>query len=273
MDVFGLTHRGLVRKQNQDHFLLCSLHKSMRVVSTSLPAPELLQTISGRLAFIAVVADGVGGTDGGEEASRAAIEVVATYVTNALQCYYRSDPAQEAHFAELLAGVARKSHERVLARGQERPDLAGLATTLTMVIAVQPAVYLLHLGDSRAYRLRSGTLERLTKDQTLAQELVDTGVLAASSAHKSPFAHVLSSSIGGKAARPAVAHFDTEPGDILMLCTDGLTKHVSDERIRERLMTIPSAEAVCRALVDDALAGGGTDNVTVVVGREKAATS
>ena len=272
IDVFGLTHRGRVRKQNQDHFLLCSLHKSMRVVGTSLPTPETLQTTSQRLAFIGVVADGVGGTDGGEEASRAAIEAVATYVTNTLQCYYRSDPSEEEQFLHMLEGVAHESHERVLARGRERPDLAGLATTLTMGIAVWPAMYVLHLGDSRAYRLRDGQLERLTKDQTLAQDLVDTGVLTETSAHRSPFAHVLSSAIGGT-ARPAVARFETVPGDVMLLCTDGLTKHVPDERIRERLVTIPSAEAVCRALIEDALADGGTDNVTVVVGREKAKPS
>ncbi len=272
IDVFGLTHQGLVRKQNQDHFLLCSLHKAMRVVGTSLPHPETLQTTSQRLAFIGVVADGVGGTDGGEEASRAAIEAVATYVTNTLECYYKADPTEEQHFLEALRAVARESHERVLARGRERPELAGLATTLTMAIAIWPAIYVLQLGDSRAYRLRNGVLERLTKDQTLAQDLVDTGVLSQTSAHRSPFAHVLSSAIGGT-ARPAVARFETVPGDLLMLCSDGLTKHVPDERIRERLMAIPSAEAACRALIEDALADGGTDNVTVVVGREKAPPS
>jgi protein phosphatase len=125
-------------------------------------------------------------------------------------------------------------------------------------------LYILQVGDSRCYRLREGQLQQLTRDQTVAQDLVDQGLLPPANAIRSPFAHVLSSSIGGN-TQPAVSGFALTTGDVHLLCTDGLTKHVSDQRIRERLLNLTSSEQACRALVQDALDGGGTDNVTVVV--------
>jgi protein phosphatase len=100
----------------------------------------------------------------------------------------------------------------------------------------------------------------------MAQELVDRGVLAPERASHSPFASVLSSAIGGE-AYPEVGAFDSEVRDIWLICTDGLTRHVSDERIRERLMSMTSSELACRALLQDALEAGGVDNITIVVGR------
>jgi len=266
IDVFGMTHPGLRRRENQDHFLLCSLHKTMRVRGSSLPNPELLEIPSERLAFFGMVADGVGATEGGEAASRAAIEAVAAYATHAMRCYYGGDPENHEAFLHALGQAARDCQETVLARGREHPEYRGLATTLTMGIGVWPWVYVLHIGDSRMYRLRGERLERLTRDQTMAQELVDSGVLPPERAAHSRFANVLASSLGGE-LQPDLLRFDNEPDDVFLLCTDGLTHHVSDEAIRERLLRMTSAEQVCRALVQDALDGGGSDNVTVVVGR------
>ena len=132
-------------------------------------------------------------------------------------------------------------------------------------MAVWPNLYILQVGDSRCYRFRAGKLEQQTRDQTMAQELVDSGVLKADVAPKTRFAHVLSSSIGGQVSNPVVFKDTMLPGDVTLLCSDGLTKHVTDAAIAERLANLESSEQVCRALVDDALAGGGSDNVTVVV--------
>lgn len=266
IDVFGLTHVGKVRSENQDHYLVCTLHKSIRVRSTSIPHAELLEVPGERLAFLGMVADGVGGSEGGEEASRAAIEAVTGYATSAMSCYYASDPTQHDRLQEALQEAAHASHAQVLARGRERPDLAGLATTLTLAFSVWPSLFVLQIGDSRAYLLRDGRLHRLTRDQTLAQDLVDNGVLAEDRAWSSPFAHVLSSALGSN-ARPVVARYESERDDVVLLCTDGLTKHVPDERIRDRLLAMTSAEAACRQLLDDAMAAGGTDNITLIVGR------
>lgn len=266
IDVFGMTHPGHQRTDNQDHFLLCSLHKTMRVKGTSLPHPELLEIPGERLAFLGMVADGVGGRRGGEAASRAAIEAIAAYSTHVLRSYYGGDPSDQKAFLASLAQAALECQATVLARGKDHPEYHGLATTLTMGISVWPCMYVLHIGDSRMYRLRSGKLERLTRDHTMAQELVERGVLPPDRAQDSPFANVLSRSLGGE-LEPDLLQFDNQLADVFLLCTDGLTRHVSDDTIHHRLMTMTSAEQVTRALVQDALDAGGLDNITVIVGR------
>ena len=266
LDAFGISHQGKVRSRNEDHFLLATLHKVMRVRATSLPMPETLESPSGRLALLGMVADGVGGGRGGEEASRAAVQTIADYVTNMTQCIYTADPTAADAFIRVLQDAAQRTHETVVARSRENTSLAGMATTLTLCIGVWPLLYVLHVGDSRCYQLYDGTLHQVTKDQTLAQELVDSGVLKAEEAARTRLAHVLSSAIGGTTS-PVVSYRRIHPGSITLLCSDGLTKHVSDARIEERLKQMTSAEQVCQALVQDALDGGGTDNITVVVAR------
>lgn len=268
LDFFGLTHRGHVRKENQDHFLICTLHKIMLVRSTSLPNPELLEMPSQRLASFSMVADGAGGLSGGETASRAAVEAIASYVTDTMRTFYRSDTTDDEAFLAALTEAADRSHDAVVRRAEESGDPKGMATTLTLLLGVWPHLYILQIGDSRYYRLRGGELTQLTRDQTMAQDLVDSGILPKANVKRSPFAHVLSSSLGGT-NRPEVTRNDIHPGDIQLLCTDGLTKHVSDERIKEVLSTLTSSEQACRTLIDDALAEGGSDNVTVVVLRVK----
>ena len=270
LDVFGLTDRGPVRATNQDHFLVSSLHKSMRVHGTSLPTSAELQSLGHRLAFLAIVADGVGGSTDGEAASRAAIETIASYVTTTMRCYYTSDPHESEEFLKALREVAFEANRAVIDRGEAQPELQGMATTLTLAIGVWPSLFLLQVGDSRAYLLRGGDLRQLTKDQTVAQALVDQGIMRLSAAHRSPLAHVLSSAIGGD-TEPLVDRIGLEPADVILLCSDGLTKHVSDDAIRDRLQTMTTARQVCEGLVADALAGGGSDNVTVVVVRQRPA--
>lgn len=265
LDFFGLTDRGLVRKDNQDHFLVTTLHKTMRVHVTSLPNPELLELPSQRLASIGMVCDGVGGHAGGEEASRSAVEAIAGYVTNTMSCFFAMDTSDDTALLDSLREAATRSHEVIAERAKESGDRKGMATTLTMFVVVWPTLYLLQVGDSRCYRLRKGELEQLTRDQTMAQDLVDSGVLKPEQAQKSPYAHVLSSSLGGSTWIPEVTKTDLMTGDVLMLCTDGLTKHVPQDRIAERLAAMKSSEEAVRALVADTMAAGASDNVTVLV--------
>ena len=266
-DVYGLTHVGHVREVNQDHFLLCSLHKQMVIHHTSLPNVDQLPLEGPRLAYLGMVADGVGGGTGGEEASRTAIEVVAQYVAHSMQCYYQEDPDNERAFLEALQHTAMQCHASVLRRAEEDPDRRSMATTLTLWIGVWPRAYLLQVGDSRCYLSRDGELTQITRDQTMAQELYDEGILTRTEAHSSHLANILSSSIGGPQTVPMVTRVDQSWDHVGLLCSDGLTKHVSDDQIAERLRTMTSAKQACQTLLRDALDGGGTDNITIVVGR------
>jgi protein phosphatase len=143
-----------------------------------------------------------------------------------------------------------------------------MATTLTFGIVVWPWLYVLQVGDSRAYFCCNGTMRQITRDQTVAQDLVDQGVLTPDKAAKSPYTHVLSSAIGGSTAVPVVTRIDVR-GDrpVVLLCSDGLTKHISDREIEQHILGLESSEQLCRALLELALERGGSDNITIVVGR------
>jgi protein phosphatase len=266
IDVWGLTHRGKVRETNQDHFLLSSLRKEVRVHHTSLPDPSVLVE-SERMAFLAMVADGVGGRLGGEEASRLAIEGIARYVSQSINCYYTADPTNPGEYMRVLTEAALRVHNEIHQAGEGDPDRAGMATTLTLWMGVWPHAYHLQVGDSRFYLLRDGVLTQVSRDQTMAQDLVDQGILTRSDAQGSRLAHILSSAVGGSQAAPVVTHLEQSWRNVGLLCSDGLTRHVSDDRIRERLMAMTSARQVCEDLLQDALDGGGSDNITIIVGR------
>ncbi len=214
-----------------------------------------------------MVADGVGGGRRGEEASRVAVEAVTRYVAESVRCYYSADPEDDEGFLGTLQEAAVRCHEEVVRRAAEDSDGLGMATTLTLWLGLWPRGYLVQVGDSRCYLLRRGELTQVSRDQTLAQELVDLGVLARPEAARSRLAHTLSSSIGGRHTAPVVTRLRPEWGNVGLLCSDGLTRHVPDERIRERLATMTSARQACEALLQDALDGGGSDNITIIVGR------
>jgi serine/threonine protein phosphatase PrpC len=268
VDMYGLTHPGKVRKTNQDHFLICSVRKQVQVHRTSLPDVERLPLAGERMAFIAVVADGVGGGTKGETASRVALEQVTEYVAMTMRAYHNLDATDDQPFLDALQEAAWKCHASVVAEGESNVDQRGMATTLTLWLAVWPRAYLLQVGDSRFYIFRENRLTRISRDQTMAQELMDQGVLTQSTAMNTKWANVLSSSIGGQQTAPVVTRLDQDWENVSLLCSDGLTKHVSDERIAERLRTMTSSKQVCEDLLQDALDDGGSDNVSIIVVRD-----
>jgi len=267
VDLFGLTHVGRVRKTNQDHFMLCTVHPHVQVHCTSLPAPEQLPLRGQRLATIMLVADGVGSGSGGGEASQLVVESIIRYVASTLRCYHAAG-AKDEQFGDALRAAALEAHEAVKAEAATRSEPGRMATTMTMAIVTWPWVYVVQVGDSRCYHYLNGTLRQITRDQTLAQSLVDEGALPRESLATSPLSHVLVSAIGGDAARPEVTRLDIrDRNSVLLLCSDGLTKHVSDEEISSQIGAMQSSEQLCRALLDLALERGGSDNVTILAGR------
>ena len=266
IDVFGLTHKGLVREVNQDNFLIAGMRKHMQIHSTSLPEPDKIGG-NERVAMFGMVADGVGGGPRGELASRFAAEAITRYVAESVRCYYAADLTDEMAFLRSLEEGALQCHMDLMRQAQDDPELDGMATTLTLWIGVWPRAYLLQVGDSRCYTLRGGQLTQISRDQTLAQDLVDQGVFTRADAQHSKWANVLASAIGGPQAAPIVTRLDQRWGDVGVLCSDGLSKHVPDAKIRERLTTMTSSRQACEALLADALDAGGSDNITIIVGR------
>jgi serine/threonine protein phosphatase PrpC len=266
LDVFGISDRGKVRSKNEDHFLVASIHRRVNVLDTNLSELARLPLKDQRLAFIAMVADGVGGATGGERASATALETATRYVVSTMDCYDRA-AAVDGSMTGALQDAAMHCHEAVLERASSEGDDVRMATTLTLWMGVWPWYYLVQVGDSRCYLYRDGQLTQVTRDQTIAQELVDQGVFTRTVAERSQFKNVLSSAIGGEASEPVITRLRADWNNVHVLCTDGLTKHVSDERIAERLAAMTSARQACEQLLQDALDGGGTDNITIIVGR------
>jgi len=270
IDIFGLSHPGKVRAANQDSFLVASLHKAIQFHQTNLPGEFLPPAISDTRGFIFLVADGVGGGPSGERASGTALREIASYLTHAMDLYTHVEPELEAAFLAELKRSVEVSHEVLRAEGERDEDQRGMATTLTMVTILWPRAYLIQVGDSRCYMLRDGELRLLTKDQTMAQAMVDAGVLTPEDAERSRLKNVLYSAVGGRSAAPAVSVVeDLQWSDIMLICTDGLNKHVSDDEIREQLVAQQSSEQTCQTLLQLTLDRGASDNVTIVVARLK----
>ncbi|MGH2710662.1 MAG: Stp1/IreP family PP2C-type Ser/Thr phosphatase [Actinomycetota bacterium] len=193
------------------------------------------------------VADGMGGHQGGEVASSLALETVAKRQGNLEQ------RVQEANAA-------------VFARAAKDPGLSGMGTTLTILLADGDVLRMAHVGDSRAYMLRDGQLRRLTKDHTVVERLVDEGKLTAEEAEIHPQRSILTRALGvDQALHVDQAEIEPKPGDRILLCSDGLTGMVGEDRITEILSASKSPQAAADALVEAANEAGGQDNITAVV--------
>jgi serine/threonine protein phosphatase PrpC len=212
----------------------------------------------GRTVF--AVADGLGGHQGGEVASAAAMEPMAALDGR--------DFAEPREAAEALAGAIREGNAAILDRAAGDPALWGMGTTVTAAaLAGERFLQLAHVGDSRAYLFRAGTLEQLTSDHTVVAELVRRGRLTPEVAAIHPERSILTRAVG---LDPSVLvdipdALELRPGDHVLLCSDGLTEAVSDDRIAELLAG--DGIDTCKALIDAANAAGGPDNITVVLVR------
>lgn len=265
VEAAGQTDVGRVRNNNEDHFVIDTMRKAIDISHTSLDVEAIRGRLGTSQAYLFAVADGVGGRPGSELASEQTVEALLRFVAQAAGCYHGLDTDQEHELIERLERTVLETHERILAEygGSDQAP----ATTLTMAMLVWPRAYLVHVGDSRAYYLRRGGLTQITRDQTVGEFMTSVGAWTDAQAAKSAAASSLSSSIGGSELAPSIGLIDLEPGDVLLLCTDGLTKHVADPEIARVIGGPEGAPEICRKLVDMALAGGGTDNVTTVVAR------
>lgn len=258
-----MTHPGKVRKVNADHFLIASFHRSIQLHGTSID--DVGPTATTNRGFMMIVADGVGGLPTAGEGSAEAVKVTVQHLLHATELTSTIVLMNEEEAVEQLRAAVMEAHQQLMAKGTaqgRRP-----ATTLTMFAGFWPRLFIVNAGDSRYYRLRNNRLERFTTDQTMAEMMVEQGALTREKAEASRLKHVLWSAVGNEEVRPEVQALDIVRSDRHLLCTDGLTKHVSDDEIKERMMIEESSEQSVRGLIDLVLARGGSDNVTVVVCR------
>ncbi len=270
----ALTHPGKVRTNNEDHFLVARLAKSMQICQTSLPNGGETR-FSDEDGYLMVVADGMGGAAAGERASAMAVESVEAFALNTLKWFLHLGKADEGQLvAELRQGL-ELADRAVVDEAEANARLYGMGTTLTMAYSVGHDLYLVHAGDSRAYLFRQGKLEQITSDHTLVQLLISGGVLSPEDARTHARRNVVTNVIGGPSAgvHAEIHKLRLEDGDILLLCSDGLTEPVRDEAIAQALAEAADPNAAAERLIALALENGGPDNVTAIVARYKIAES
>jgi serine/threonine protein phosphatase PrpC len=262
---FGQTDAGKVRATNQDQFLIAVLLKALQVQQASLPERKLEHGTDRSHLF--VVADGMGGHAGGEQASALAIDSVETFILGTFKWFAQFKGSEQDQVLADFQSALGQANARVLAEADEHPELRGMGTTLTLAYSLNDVLFLAHVGDSRCYLCRDGVLHRLTRDHTLVEEMVRRGDLPAEEAAQHHWRHVVTNVVGRDSAelKVEVHKLYLKEGDRVLLCSDGLTEMVSDEEINQSLLTEDEPELACRRLVTSANEAGGRDNITVVV--------
>lgn len=264
IDVFGLTDRGRVRSTNNDHFLIASFHRTLRVHYTSIP-DGIGDVETASRGFLFLVADGVGGLTSAGDGSALALSTLAQHLLHATEICSELVLTQQEKSSVELRDAVMQAHAALVAMQKESGGKP--ATTLTMWAAFWPRAFIVHVGDSRMYRYRDGELTRFTSDQTYEQIMLESGAIKPGSPEAARLKHVLWSAVGNDEVVPQIVYTDVTRRDVTLVCSDGLTKHVTDDEIRERLARDESAEENVRGLVNLALERGGTDNVTAIVGK------
>ena len=241
MELAGLTDLGCQRHNNEDSFTFWE------------PSSEDLLKKKGRLA---IVADGMGGHEGGQEASRLAVDCIQ-------EVYSRGADDPQA----LLLNGFTAAHQTIQDFARSHPNLHGMGTTATAAVVFPTQLYFAHVGDSRLYIVREGTIARLTHDHSYVGRLVENGVLSSEEAEGHPQRHILTAALGtGPDVVPDVSPNPVQlfPGDVIILCTDGLWGVIDDQGILRIVSSLSSSlPAACRDLIAAARAKGGPDNITV----------
>ena len=265
---FGaLSHCGLVRSNNEDHYSVVRRYRSREVLLTNLPPNS--HAIRRDEAYALAVADGVGGAAFGELASMLALRTGCELTGKAFNWTFQLSEAEVGDLEEKMNVYMQLIHRRLKKEAEVNANYQGMGTTLTGALTVGLDAFIMHVGDSRAYLYRQGTLHRLTKDQTLAELMASLGLIATVDEAAQRFQNTLVSCLGGSYDKVQVetTHVTMKDGDQLLLCTDGLTDMVSDADIASILAHSSAPQARCQELIDAALHGGGKDNVTVVLGK------
>jgi protein phosphatase len=271
VDLGAVTHRGYTRTNNEDHCLVVRFERSLKTLITNLPKSVLPSSFD-EVGFGMLVADGMGGVAAGEVASTTAIcKLVELAVSTPDWIMKLEEPDYVATVMQRMTERFRTVDNALRERAEIDFFLRGMGTTLTVALSLGAELLIGHIGDSRAYLLHDGELHQLTRDHTLAQEMIDAGVIHPTDKVATAMRRVLTAALGSTGERmdPQVQRLSLTDGDQVLLCSDGLTEMAKEEDIAAVLREADGANQSCHALVDLALRGGGLDNITVVLARYK----
>ena len=269
IDVCGMTDIGQKRLRNEDHFLVATMSKTFDVSHSSLDIGAETQMFGNLQGRSLLVADGMGGHPAGDRASTMVVCAFADYVLNMLRWHFRADPGRDADVAADLGDAVLRCQHSIRDEVRNHPANRGMGTTMTLAYVIWPRMFIVHVGDSRRYVLSDRELRQLTRDHTMAQQLVEQAAMTPEQAESSRWQHVLWNSVGGNSdePQPDIFRVDLEFDDRLLLGTARLTKHVPGTDITHYLQQDRPASEICRQLIDAANAAGGSDNITAIVAR------
>jgi protein phosphatase len=218
---------------------------------------------------IFVVCDGMGGHAAGEVASQIAVDTILTYFRERAPKVEDNALLDDAPVgARLLAEAVKKANDAILDYAEAHKNMTGMGTTLVAARFFDGVCSIAHVGDSRIYLFREGQLLQLTEDHSLVMEQVRRGMLTLEEAKQSSVQNVITRALGTEEGTlPDLGEFPAQDGDIVLLTTDGVLRHVADQEISAILLQLPSLEAACQTLIDAANEGGGDDNATCVLVR------
>jgi protein phosphatase len=261
------THRGKVRKENQDSFLLADLSR----IATRGGGLEVSESATGVGPFdftlteegaVLLVADGMGGRAGGARASAMAVAAVRQAMGDAA-----ADGAGGEGFPSRLRRALELANEEIHEQSRRDDNLRGMGTTATLAGLLDGTVYFAQVGDSRGYLVRGGALARLTRDQSLVQDLIDSGVVDEEGARTMRDNRILQARGAAPGVLPEMTYHELRRGDLVLLCSDGLSRVVSDDEILTVVENADDCLVMCDRLIALANSRGGPDNITVLVAR------
>ncbi|HIY72834.1 Stp1/IreP family PP2C-type Ser/Thr phosphatase [Intestinimonas butyriciproducens] len=239
MNIWGITDVGVVRKQNQDNYHIELLAEDMA---------------------LGIVCDGMGGAKAGNVASQLAVETFLDTANAQPPEQWRNEPEALLHFA------AEQANGAVHFRASVDADCRGMGTTMVVALAIGNQAYILNIGDSRCYLVRPEGISRVTRDHSVVEDLVARGQITPEQARQHPQKNLITRALGAESQlRADLFRQSVEPGDALLLCSDGLSNVVSDQELLYEVLHGGPAEDCCRRLLDIALSRGAPDNVTAVL--------
>ena len=257
IEVFGKTDVGLIREHNEDNLLIADLGGGLRESELEAPAKITL----GERGALFLVCDGMGGAAAGEVASQMAVDAVFDVLC-------AGDPQPRDGFARALRRAVETANDRIFQQSRDNQSERGMGTTCTAAALIDDTLIVAQIGDSRCYVLRNGNLGQVTKDQSLAWQLIEAGAMTAEDAKAFEHANIILQALGVQDRVDVVlSKVQLRRGDLVVLCSDGLHGPVTDQEIKEILTAEPDLKKAGEGLLQKALERDGPDNITVVLAR------